>query len=60
MREAPFSKGVLSIISIKLLYTYYGYVGAFLFIFGKKNRKMANIVLTFKNSYDIILTTLSI
>ena len=25
MREAPFSKGVLSIISIKLLYKHYGY-----------------------------------
>ena len=48
------------IINYKLLYEYCGYVGAFLFIFGKKNHKMANIVLTFKNSYDIILTTLSI
>ena len=31
MREAPFSKGVLSIIIIKLLYEYHGYAfGAFI------------------------------
>ena len=33
MREAPFSKGVLSIIIIKLLYEYHGYVfGLFIMV----------------------------
>ena len=60
MGESLSSERFPPIINYKLLYEYCGYVGAFYLYFGKKNRKMANIVLTFKNSYDIILTTLSI
>jgi len=53
LREAPFSKGVLSIISIKLLYKYHGYLSVFRYEEGVKKNETVLIELFCFHVYNI-------